>query len=173
MPNQQTQSHNTYIRMVCRQHTSPKSKCLLSQHKSILVPPKFTVRGGKIAHCGTWNRTRQRHTLNQQPQSKNRITPISEWFSGNTRCKNSSVFSSNTRASWCRPSAQYVAERSHIVAPETERVNVTRQINNNNRITPIFGWFSGHTLREIFTQASKITTASSFRPCCSNNLASV
>ena len=146
--------------MVLRQHTSPQLKRLLSQHQSILVPPKSSVRVGKTAHCVTWNRTRQRHTSNQQPQSKNRITPISGWFTGNTRRKNSSVFSSNTRASWCRPSLLYVAERSFIVAPETERVNVTQQINNNNRITPIFGWFSGHTLRETFRQPSNITTAS-------------
>jgi hypothetical protein len=61
------------------------------------------------------NRTRQ---INRH----NHITPMSGWFSGNTRRRNSSVFSRKTRASWCRPSALYVTARLCIAVPRTERV---------------------------------------------------
>ena len=40
-----------YVRMILRQHTTKKLKRLLLHHKSILVPPKCSVRHGKIAHC--------------------------------------------------------------------------------------------------------------------------
>jgi hypothetical protein len=43
-------SRRTYVRMVLGQYTPPKLKRLLLHHKSVLVPPKRSVRGSKIAH---------------------------------------------------------------------------------------------------------------------------
>jgi hypothetical protein len=51
------QSHHTYVWMILRQNTSQKLKRLLLQHQSILVSTKFTIRAGKIAHCGACNRS--------------------------------------------------------------------------------------------------------------------
>jgi hypothetical protein len=96
-----------------------------------------------MPRTGRVNGTRQK-----QPQSKNRITPICGWFSGNARRQNPSVFSFNTRASRCRPSSPYVIARLPIAPPESERVNdfnVTPQLNSSNSIAPISGWFSGKT----------------------------
>jgi hypothetical protein len=45
----------TYVRMVLGQHASLKLQHLFPQHKSIRVPSKITVRGGKIAHGGACN----------------------------------------------------------------------------------------------------------------------
>jgi hypothetical protein len=53
-PIQQTQSRyqrHTDVPMVLRQHTSIKLERIVLQHQSILVPPKSTVRVGKIVHC--------------------------------------------------------------------------------------------------------------------------
>jgi hypothetical protein len=57
--------------MVLRQETSPKLKRLLFEHQSILVPPKGTVRFGKIAHCLAWNKPSYAYLrLNDQIQSQ-------------------------------------------------------------------------------------------------------
>ncbi len=48
-----------YVRMVVQQHASLKLQRLLLQHQSILVPPKCTVRRGKIAHRSAYNKTCQ------------------------------------------------------------------------------------------------------------------
>jgi hypothetical protein len=58
--------------------------------------------------------------------------PILGWFSGKTRRRNSSVFSSSTRASWYRPSAKYVEARLPIEMPRTERV--IPHVNSTNTI---------------------------------------
>jgi hypothetical protein len=42
--------------MILGQYSSPKLKSFLSKHHSILMPPKGTVRGGKVAHCSACNR---------------------------------------------------------------------------------------------------------------------
>ena len=46
-----TNTSETYLRMVLRQHTPPKLKRLLSHHQSFLVPPKVKVCGSEIVHC--------------------------------------------------------------------------------------------------------------------------
>ena len=70
--------------MILRQNTSVKLKRLLFQHKSILVPPKVTVRVGKTAHCKALNGPSQiARRINEY--NYNHITPIFGWFSGKTR----------------------------------------------------------------------------------------
>jgi hypothetical protein len=46
---------------------------------------------------------------------------MSGWFSGSMRRRNSSVLSSITRASSCRPSAEYVAARLPIALPRAQQ----------------------------------------------------
>jgi hypothetical protein len=70
-----------------------------------------------------------RHEINNH----NHSTPISGWFSGSTRRRNSSVFSCSTRASRCRPSALKVAARLFIAAPLTE--GVKSHVKSTNTIT--------------------------------------
>jgi hypothetical protein len=48
--NQPQNKRRTYVRMVLRQHATHELKRLLSHHKSILVPPKGSVRDGEIVH---------------------------------------------------------------------------------------------------------------------------
>jgi hypothetical protein len=61
-----TKSCRTYVWMVVRQHAPQKLKRLLFNRKSVLVPPKGSVRDSEIGHCGAWSKVRQ-----PQPQSIN------------------------------------------------------------------------------------------------------
>ena len=60
--------------------------------------------------------------LRQLIQKFKHEMPMCGWLSGSTRRRNSSVFSPITRASWCRPRAEYVAARLLIAAPRAESI---------------------------------------------------
>ena len=62
--------------------------------------------------------------LRQLIQKFKHEMPMCGWLSGSTRRRNSSVFSIITRASWCRPRAEYVLARLPIASPRAESVKV-------------------------------------------------
>jgi hypothetical protein len=65
-------SRRTYVRMVLRQHTPSKLQRLLLQNKSIMVPTKFKVSLGEIAHCGAYSRGVNLRGVNQSTATSRR-----------------------------------------------------------------------------------------------------
>ena len=164
------QLHNTCV------HCTPHSLAALAKTRPVNTTPRRRIherravspsyRSTSCCACLTWGcdggsvawnmRSASREnwrarckspTLRQLlPRLKHEM-PMSGWLSGSTRRRKSSVFSPITRASWCRPSEEYVSARFPMAMPRAESVNLRLNQTETNHVAPMAGWFSGSTRR--------------------------